>query len=696
MKSSLILTTLLLLLAAFFRLWQFDSAPPGLQHDELFKAQEGRAIVESGDWRLFYPSNQGHEGAYVWLNGLSYALFGANRVMVKMPALWCGLIALALLYQVAATLFNRKVAWLAMGLGAVCFWMVFTNRVGLRANLLPPVTLGVIWGLWRVGFYRPNEQERRWGWATLTGVCLGFAIYTYTASFTLYLAYGVFLLALILWQRAIFQKRLYEWALITIIGVVLTLPMLQIRLNDPQGQNRANTINMPYTEFKAGNPDPILQNAVKLITMPVDGGDPEWRYNVAGRPLFWLPIGILVYAGFGIVLARAKNPLKAMLVALAILGLIPSLVTIAAPSYLRSIITAPSLLIFIAVGLEGITQGISQPSRVQVGVTRWSPFFRSSLLYVILGIGMIGITAWRDGHAYFEEWPTQPEVQAIYRDDLEQLALSVRQADTPMVFATTVEPNFLDPAIYEFSNASQETQVVWFNGVTNMILGQQPTLLYVSPLSPISPAHQIWLSEEYGTNYLGPLYRQDDQIAFDIYQLGNPSTLRDERLQATSQFPIYLPPPPPFPSDQLLDWAQPATFPINFGDLIQLVGVEMPSYQIPNQDNGVDNGLQLQLYLQPLQSQVAEPLSLFVQFIAWDGSPFAGRDFIGVPPLHWQADMIFVQDHYVGNFNLEPRPYFVSLGLYNTLTGQRYPILDDQGNILGDNILLGQLELVRP
>ncbi|MBC8099245.1 MAG: hypothetical protein H7Y11_07360, partial [Armatimonadetes bacterium] len=52
----------LLLLAAVMRLAQLDAAPPGLQHDEIFKAQEGIALMTQGDFRVFYPSNQGHEG----------------------------------------------------------------------------------------------------------------------------------------------------------------------------------------------------------------------------------------------------------------------------------------------------------------------------------------------------------------------------------------------------------------------------------------------------------------------------------------------------------------------------------------------------------------------------------------------------------------------------------------------------------
>jgi len=39
--------------------------PHPTSHDEIFKGNEGRLVAEEGDIRLFYPSNQGHEGAYV-------------------------------------------------------------------------------------------------------------------------------------------------------------------------------------------------------------------------------------------------------------------------------------------------------------------------------------------------------------------------------------------------------------------------------------------------------------------------------------------------------------------------------------------------------------------------------------------------------------------------------------------------------
>ena len=71
-----------------------------------------------------------------------------------------------------------------------------------------------------------------------------------------------------------------------------------------------------------------------------------------------------------------------------------------------------------------------------------------------------------------------------------------------------------------------------------------------------------------------------------------------------------------------------------------------------------------------------------------------GRDFLGAPPTSWNPDMIFIQDNYIGEYNLEPGRYYVVMGLYDTVTGARFPILDESGNILGDRLFIGQIEVV--
>ncbi|PJF20348.1 MAG: hypothetical protein CUN56_16625, partial [Phototrophicales bacterium] len=121
--------------------------------------------------------------------------------------------------------------------------------------------------------------------------------------------------------------------------------MIYIRITDPQGDNRVNSITTPLQEAQAGNHQMLIDNAFKLAGMPAFVGDPTWRYNFAGRPLFLLPIGLLVYVGFALCAVQIRRkPINIMLLGLTVFGVIPSLLTVLAPSFLRSITMLPSIM----------------------------------------------------------------------------------------------------------------------------------------------------------------------------------------------------------------------------------------------------------------------------------------------------------------------------------------------------------------
>ena len=668
----------ILLAAACTRLWAFGDVPPGLQHDEIFKAEEARLLADYGDFRLFYPSNQGHEGLYVWLLSGSYLLFGTSTMMIKFPAFACGMLTVALLYRVLSELYGTLIGRIAAGMAAVSFWAIFTSRVGLRAVTLPVVVLLVVWGVHHI--MRPSRQGgRRWTVAAGTGLALGLAIYTYTSAFTLYIAFGIFLAGLALVDRAALWRRLPELVVIMGIGVALALPMVVIRLTDPQGLNRAQTINRPWESFKQGDPDELIDNARGLAGMLAFTGDPEWRYNVAGRPLFVLPVGLLGYLGLGVAVRRIRQqPANFLLVALAVAGLIPSLVTVSAPSFLRSVVMLPSLMAFVALGVAR--------------VSRWLGREHASLWAGALGVIVIGTTAVADLPAYFETWAHASAVEAIYRDDLTQLVAFLRRSDETTVFVST--PNHeLDPLLYAYSDPPAGTHVVFFDAYANIVLSEQPTLLFVSPLSPISPPHAGWLTEANGTVYVGQVLRKDGNVAFDIYQLSAQGDALATRLSQVGQRPVYLPGTGGLPSPDLAAWAAPDAYPVNFGNLVQLAGVEVPREQVTGENDGVN----LQLYLQPLVSRLDQSLNVFVHLFAPDSQIVAQRDLLGVSPLYWEVGTTIVQDNFVPFWTpVPPGDYVLSMGVYNWRTGERLPVLGSDGSVLGDHVLLGTIKVVPP
>ena len=169
---------LILLVATFFRLWMFGDVPPGLQHDEIFKAEEGVRLIENGDFRL---------------------------LMVKLPAFICGLLTVALIFRLGYRAYSPQVGVVASGLTAVSFWSVFVSRVGLRAVMLPMIVLLVLLGIHTL--LQSKKSQNNWKIVTLTGLLLGFAIYTYTSSFALHLTYALFLPILWIIRRDRFMQH---------------------------------------------------------------------------------------------------------------------------------------------------------------------------------------------------------------------------------------------------------------------------------------------------------------------------------------------------------------------------------------------------------------------------------------------------------------------------------------------------------
>jgi len=662
---TLTLGVLLLLIAAAGRVLWLDSAPPALQHDEIFKAQEGIALIEHGDFRLFYPTNQGHEGAFVWLLGVSYALLGQNTLMMKFPAFVMGVLTVALLYRVACEMFNRRVAFISAGLYAVFFFGLFTGRVGLRAGMLPVVALLVLWGLYRLHTRRTHV----WRTAILTAAALGFAIYTYTSSLAVYGAFAAYGVALIMFDRATLRRVWRPLMLVAVIAAFIAAPMLWIRVSDPQGTNRVSTITRPLTDSLNGQPQELIDNGFKLLGMAQFSGDPEARYNIPNRPLLPFPIGLGVYVGLAALLIRVRRqPINAAWLALILFGVVPSLLTVSAPSFLRSIVALPPLMIGVALALDLI------------------PAKRPVWILGLVAVLFVGVTDWR---AYFEAWPRDAEVQRIYRDDLEQLAAYLREHPQIHAMVSTTDTG-LDPTLFAYYRPPDLARVTFFDGRTNIALMAQPdTLLFVSPDSAITAPHADWLTPARGTQTLAPLLRQDGSTAYQVYRLDGIGAALDTRISDVQADAAYLWNESAFPRGDIDTWAQRIPYPVNFGGVVALVGVDLSDRIV----NTAHDGVNIQLYFEPLVSDTDAPLAVFVHMARANGRVHAQRDFLGVPTTQWQTGLVFIQDNFVIAGETRAGNYMISVGVYNTATGERLPVLDSSGQPVADRVLINRVRV---
>lgn len=655
--------TAVLLIGAFARLVAFGDAPAGLQHDEIYDALDGVGIIERGDFALYYPANQGREGGYMWLNAVSALFLGRNTLMVRYVSFALDMLTLALLYRVGVLMFNKRVALIATAFAAGSFWTISIARIGLRPVLLPTVVLA-IWVCLYSLFFRLTSQQARWWLAIFTGGLIGFALYTYTSSFALYPSLVVFFGAMLIFKRQLIFSRWREIIVMGIIATVIMLPMIAIRLS-PEGTTRLGLVTRPLDDFRKGLPDELITNAIRLAGMPAFFGDPEWRYNIAERPLFLAPIGILVYIGIiGAFFAMRKNPLNAFLLALLFFGLTPSLVTVSAPSWLRVILAMPSVMLCLALGIDLL--GRLFRGRYQTAVI-WG-----------IGVGCVVITLIADWRAYFIEWANHPEVMSIYRDDLEQLGHFLASNDTDL--ALVAVPNAdLDALTYYLGRIPPQNprqQLVFFQSESALVMSETDNLLFVSSLTGLSAISGRWIAN---SQSLAPVYDQAGRIAFDVYRLNGADlsqTLADINISTNT----------PAIADGYTSDLTAISYPVRFADMIELVGVEFPRLPLKS----VDDGLELWLYLRPLVSYSDKPANLFVHVVDSAGNVVRQRDMLAVPPTQWHDQTVIIQDHFIWFDDLPAGEYRVMLGLYDWQTLARYPLADYPH----DFVVLGMITVI--
>ncbi len=458
----------ILLTATFFRVHLFEAAPPGLQHDEIFKANFALDILD-GDWPVFFDANGGEEALFPYLTAVSILLFGHNFFALRFVSLVCGILTVAFSYRLSRELFGRRVALLTAAMLAVSFWHIFDSRVALRPITLPMMALASFYAFW-VGLRRGGILP-----FVLAGVFLGGSFYTYTSGFLIPLSIVFFvLLCLLPFHRRLLFQRWRGILLALAIALILFLPMgyhvyAQPLVSTARARDLSDHINL----LLAGQPGPILGDVLNVMGMFGLRGDPEWRYNLSGRPIFDPLTFCLFFIGLVVCLRRIRRPEYGFLLIWLVVNVVPSAVTRHSPSTLRAIgsltpiYVLPALTLDLAWGWTGRRFG-----------RRGN---RALLVALVLLLVSQASLAYRD---YFTVWARNAEVRDIYRADLSAVAkfLDESVADEVVCVSASFAAD-LDQQVLNFMMGEQRP-IRWFDGRQALVFpATEPSrdTLYIFP-----------------------------------------------------------------------------------------------------------------------------------------------------------------------------------------------------------------------
>jgi hypothetical protein len=435
------------------------------------------------------------------------------------------------------------------------------------------------------------------------------------------------MLYLLLFQRQQFKERWREVALFWLIFLLTAMPLILYLRSNPTAEFRITEVDAPLRALLSGDLRPVLLNAVKISGMFGFAGDPLWRQNVAGRPVFGPLLALCFYGGLLLAILRLKDSRYAFLLIWLAAATVPSLVTVDAPSSIRMINGLLVVTVFPVLVINIL-------ARLSTGVS----WFSTKLAYLLVMLLMLAHIWWTyDG--IFHRWPQNGEVQFVWQAALSDMA---RYLDT--------SPEAGPVAIGGWSPATMDAPTMALSmrrhDLALRFFGSDSTAEAVSTV--IIPG---WIDDpSEGVRLLRPAIRDlapeieaqlvawagegQDMDTFVFYDLSVPAEIEGSVQTAE-----------------------------RFDDQLELIAYKLPA----DPTQCAREGCSILTYWRVL-APVAEPRRFFLHALS-GGELVAQHDGLDAPAMWWQAGDLLVQEHHlpsVGENEIELR-----LGVYDPQTGRR-------------------------
>lgn len=620
---------LILMAAAALRLYGLASiSPPGLEHDEVANWLIDQSILE-GQHGIYFSQAYGHEAGFHYLQAISVALLGDHALALRIPAAFAGLLLIAIQYTLTRRLFGNRVALWSAAFLAVLFWSVFYSRLGLRAILLPFISglaLYFWWKAWQID--AADQAHKRPAsaavlWFALAGLLAGSTLYTYMAARAVPIFFAVFFVYLAIFHWIDFKNRWKGLLLFSTLLLLTAAPLFFYLQVNPAAEFRVSEIDAPLRSLFAGDLQPALGNSLKILGMFGFSGDPLWRQNVAGRPVFGPLLAILFYLGLAAAFWRWREPRYAGLLLWLGASALPSIVTVDAPSTIRMVNALLVVTVFPVLFIHIIPKLSTKIGRLSTNVA------------YLLGLLLLLAHIWWVGIGVFHTWPENDEVQFVWQAALTDTAAYLDQAqDRGPTAVGGWSPSTLDPVTMALSMRSRDLDLRYFGSDSTSF----PLTTIIIPHS--DPAEFSRITHPAIRNFT-------PELEHVLQDLG--ATAKDQ-----GSFVLY-----EINEGQSVD--PPNALEATYGNELQLLG-------FANGGGCTDERCSLITFWEVL-APPAESRRFFLHAIDKSGQLTGQFDGLDAPAAYWQEGDILIQHHML---NVEANePAELRLGVYQPDSGLR-------------------------
>jgi len=274
-KTEMIALGLILILAAFLRIYHIASMPQGLFIDQGFVGYSALRIIHEG-WRPFYIPE-------IFLMAYSFTLyqvafwfkiFGESETSLKLFYVFLSLLSFPLIYWTFRQLAGVRVALTTVFVLAVMRWNIIFSRNAFPTVQVPLYVFGTLSFL----LYGINTGKR---WAfVVAGLFFALGFYTYQGfkiAPVLLLAYAIYEICA---DRKRIQKNWKKVVLFLILALVITSPILRDLIATKSFGDRESQLSIFSKVQAAHSMKPFWDGLVRTSMMFNRQGDPNPRHNL--------------------------------------------------------------------------------------------------------------------------------------------------------------------------------------------------------------------------------------------------------------------------------------------------------------------------------------------------------------------------------------------------------------------------------
>jgi len=670
-----IILLFILLLAAVLRLWQLNTLPPGLYHDEAYNGLDALSLIQGKQfpqfyegwelyaldahadnpamearWPLFFEGNYGREPLHVYLMALSIRLIGNKPLAIRLVPALAGILGVWTTYLAARALQKKPDSSIKKGpkalflfldpallsalMLAILFPAILFSRFGVRAILFVPIETLTVYFFWS-GINRAKVQGRGrvavWVYFMVAGFFLGLGLYSYAAARLFPLLFVLFVPYWFWSDRAAMQRHWRHIGVMAGMALLVALPILLFFARFPY----FFVFRISYVANKgagavAGKPWLTwLLNIGRVIRGLFWQGETNLRHNLPGRPYLDPIQAFFFLSGLVVTIRRRFHPGTVFLWIWLLVMLLPSILSGDAPHFGRLVGAAPAIAIIAALGFVWL---------VQIVVERLNDR-AAGIALAVLGLLLL-LSLFLSVRDYFSRYATLVQLpQAFSQSDWQLGRLAAGQSPETSLYLV---PNQEEMATIYFA-LNDPDRLQSFAGLPGLIPAGKPGQPALYLVRPDESSSAVDLLAELSAYFPDG---QVSQVADDLITFRVPAGA--ERIQ--------LPPDTTISSSDDMALA--------FAGEIMLRG-----YSI-EQDS---DQLSVSLVWQATGDMTLE-YTAFVHVLDSNGQLVAQRDRppAGYPTSDWSAGEIII-DRYLVSLpaDLPPGSYMLQTGFYYLPTGER-------------------------